>query len=346
MTALGPVAVRRAYFTCFACGLGRHPADAGLGIDGFLTAQAVRLICLAGGQRSFANAEVLLKELCGWRVSDERIRRACHAEADRIEAWRADQPAPSGVAGPPTEFQVDATKVNTSDGWRDMKIGVFAWRSCGLPAFPDRWDQRKVPAPTHRFAFAAIEEIDRFGPRWGAWAERLGLKSFERLSVFADGAEWIWNAADERFPGHRGTLDFFHAAQYVAAAAAALFGSGTPESRAWFDAGRKALLGDGWAGVLDHLAPTLGGPTSDAGRTAVDELVAYLAEHTHRLNYRHRLACGEPIGSGLIEGACKQVIGKRMKQTGARWTVPNANRMAELCCLSYSGQWNDYWAAA
>ena len=44
MTALGPIAVKRVYFTCFACGLGRHPADACLGIDGFLTAQAVRLI--------------------------------------------------------------------------------------------------------------------------------------------------------------------------------------------------------------------------------------------------------------------------------------------------------------
>ena len=91
---------------------------------------------------------------------------------------------------------------------------------------------------------------------------------------------------------------------------------------------------------------TLCGTVSDAGRAAIDALLAYLAGHSRRLNYRHRLACGEPIGSGLIEGACKHVIGKRMKQTGARWTVANANRMAELCCLTYSGQWSDYWLAA
>ena len=74
--------------------------------------------------------------------------------------------------------------------------------------------------------------------------------------------------------------------------------------------------------------------------------MADLANHSHRLNDRHRLACGEPIGSGLIEGACKQVIGKRMKQTGAQWTVPNANRMAELCRLTDSDQWAEYWLAA
>jgi len=85
---------------------------------------------------------------------------------------------------------------------------------------------------------------------------------------------------------------------------------------------------------------------SDAGRTALDKLVAYLANHSHRLNDRHRLARGEPIGSGLIEGACEQVIGKRMKQTGTCWTVANANRMAEFCGLTDSGQWTEYWNAA
>ena len=346
MTALGPIAVKRVYFTCFACGLGRHPADAALGLDGYLTTQALRLVCLAGGQRSFADAEMLLKEFCGWRVSDERIRQACHAEADRIATWRADQPTPAGAKTPPTEFQVDATKVNTDTGWRDMKISVFARRPCGAPASPDGWDRRSVPKPTGRLAFAAIEEIDLFALRWGAWAERLGLKSFDRLSVFGDGAEWIWNAAAERFPGHRGTLDFFHAGEHLATAAAGLFGEGAPEGQAWFRAARKALLEDGWYGIQEHIGRTLCGTVSDAGRTAVDKLVAYLANHSHRLDYRHRLACGEPIGSGLIEGACKQAIGKRMKQTGARWTVANANRMAELCCLSYSDQSAEYWLAA
>ena len=347
MTALGPITVRRVYFTCFACGVGRHPADAALGVDGLLTTQATRLVCLAGGQRSFANAELLPTELCGWHVSDERIRRACHAEAEHIAAWRAE---PTGPTLPPSshplEFQVDATKVNTDTGWRDMKIGVFARRPLGPPSSPDQWDQRTLPKPTARLAFAAVEEIDRFAPRRGVWAARLGLTSFGRLSVLGDGAEWIWNAADEQFPGSRGVLDFFHAAQHPGTAADGLFGAADAPRRTWYDAARGVLLRDGWYGRQEHLGRTLSEPVSEAGRAAVDELVAYLASHSNRLNYRHRLAKGEPIGSGLIEGACKQVIGKRMKQTGARWTVPNANRMAELCCLTYSDQWADYWNAA
>lgn len=347
MTALGPITVTRVYFTCVACGVGRHPADARLGLDGLLTTQATRLICLAGGQRSFANAEMLLTELCGWHVSDERIRQACHAEAEHIAAWRADPASPTlPPSSHPLEFQVDATKVNTDTGWRDMKIGVFARRPLGPPSSPDQWDQRTLPKPTARLAFAAIEEIDVFAPRWGVWAARLGRTSFERLSVLGDGAEWIWNAADDQFPGYRGVLDFFHAAEHLGTAADGLFGTADADRRGWYDTARGVLLRDGWYGLQEHLGRTLSEPVSEGGRAAVDALVGYLASHSNRLNYRHRLAKGEPIGSGLIEGACKQVIGKRMKQTGARWTVPNANRMAELCCLTYSDQWADYWNAA
>lgn len=46
------------------------------------------------------------------------------------------------------------------------------------------------------------------------------------------------------------------------------------------------------------------------------------------LGYAEWLGLGQSIGSGLVEGACRQVIGRRMKQTGARWRARRANRMA------------------
>lgn len=44
------------------------------------------------------------------------------------------------------------------------------------------------------------------------------------------------------------------------------------------------------------------GTVTDAERAAIDELVAYLASHSRRLNDRYRLACGEPIRSRPIKG--------------------------------------------
>jgi hypothetical protein len=60
-------------------------------------------------------------------------------------------------------------------------------------------------------------------------------------------------------------------------------------------------------------------------------------------NYANRLAGGLSIGSGQIEGACINLIGRRLKQTGARWRVRKVHRMAGLCAVMYSEQWNHYW---
>ena len=75
-----------------------------------------------------------------------------------------------------------------------------------------------------------------------------------------------------------------------------------------------------------------------------DELIAYLQPHTAHLPYRERLERGQSIGSGLIEGACKTVIGCRLKQTGARWRARRGERMARLCCVLSSDPWETSWA--
>ena len=62
----------------------------------------------------------------------------------------------------------------------------------------------------------------------------------------------------------------------------------------------------------------------------------YFRGHQDRLKYALRLRRGQPIGSGMVEGAAKQMIGRRMKQTDAEWDVDNANRMALLCSLAYA----------
>jgi TorA maturation chaperone TorD len=348
MTALGAVALWRAYFACRACGTGGYSADRLLGLDGFLTRRATRLICLLGGQNSFAVAARLLAECCGWKVSDETIRRACQAEAPRIAAFGASSPAVAeafAAAAGDVEFQVDAAKVDTTGGWRDMKVGIFARRERGEPATPAEWDTRDLPAPTTRAAFAAIEAIDDFAPRWGAWAARLGLKDLTAITVLGDGAEWIWNAASRQFGASHQVLDIYHAAEYVADASKGLFGEGTPEAASWLERGRGLLLSDGWAGLCDHIGATLEAAPELAGHAALGTLTGYLAAHTTRLNYCHRLYTGRSIGSGMVEGAAKNLVGRRLKQTGARWEVENVNRMAELCCLTYSDHWDLYWAS-
>jgi hypothetical protein len=348
MTALGKVVLWRISFACNDCGLKGCFADRILGLQGYLTRQATRLVCLLAGQNSFAVAERLLAACCGWKVSDETIRRACREEAKPIAAFRADSPAVAEtftVAAGDIEFQTDAAKVNTTEGWRDMKIGIFARRPRGEPATAAEWDDRDLPAPTVRVAFAAIEPIDDFAPQFRQWADRLGITDRTTITVLGDGAGWIWNAAKQQFGDCPQVLDIYHAAEHIADAGKGLFGEKTPAAAAFLEEGRGLLLSDGWAGLCDHIGATLTKAPELAGHAALGDLTGYFAAHTERLNYCHRLHTGQSIGSGMVEGAAKNLVGRRLKQTGARWRAENVNKMAELCCLTYSAHWDLYWAS-
>jgi hypothetical protein len=75
----------------------------------------------------------------------------------------------------------------------------------------------------------------------------------------------------------------------------------------------------------------------------VDSLLEYFRNNSERLNYCERLASGRMIGSGLIEGACKNLIGRRFKQTKSCWRIERANKMAFTCSLLYAEQWKNAW---
>jgi hypothetical protein len=307
------------------------------------------MMTLAGVKQSFRHGCDLLEGLAGWSVCHEVIRQVCYRQADHLDLQRqaaCPEVEPFRQAPGEMEFQTDATKLNTTGGWRDMKIAIFVKRPLGQPATAEEWDKRKLPAPKARFAFAAIEEIEAFAPKWWPWAERLGLGE-QRLSVLGDGAEWIWEHAEMQFANWRGTLDIYHSSEWLAVAAKAGCGEGTQEAARWLKEARLALMRDGYLGLCEYIGHSGEWVPNRAGlEAAVPAVLNYLCGHRDRLNYALRLRRGQPIGSGLIEGACKQMIGRRMKQTGAQWDVDNANRMALLCSLAYADALPLYFTAA
>jgi hypothetical protein len=339
----------RTFFSCEACQLGGYLVDDRIGFDGRLTRRAEDMMTISGVHQSFRYGAFLLQELAGWSSCHEIIRQVCYQRAKELEQQRqaaAPDIEPFRHAEGRAEFQTDATSVNTLEGWHDMKIGVFAKREAGAPSCADEWDKRDLPKPTVRFAFAAIEEIDTFAPLWCHWSERLGI-SEQRVNVFGDGAEWIWLHSEIQFVLWLGTLDIFHVSEWLAGAARAGCGEGTAEAARWLKDARLAVLRDGYDGLCDQVNSSLEWvPNGAALEGATPALLNYLCGHRERLNYALRLHRGEPIGSGMIEGACKQLIGRRMKQTGAQWDVANANRMALLCSLAYTDSLPLYFNAA
>ena len=103
------------------------------------------------------------------------------------------------------------------------------------------------------------------------------------------------------------------------------------------------LIDLGGPGFIERL--TRAGPGTDdpAAVAAWDKLLGYLRDNRDSLWYGERLKRGQPIGTGLIEGGCKNIIAARLKLNSARWRVRRAERMGAIRCLQYSGLWDAYW---
>jgi hypothetical protein len=319
-----------------------------LGVGGYLTAAATRMAVLAGTQQSFARAEQLLSELSGWTLDDDTIRQATHAAAAQATATRDQRDAASSFAAAAgaIEVPIDAGKVNTTGGWRDVKVAVFAKRPTGEPATPTLGAERALPAPTVRTVVAAIEEAQAFAVRVRAEADRLAVTTAADVTVLGDGAEWIWNLSADVFPQAEEVLDVYHALEHLAVAAKAVWGEGTEAASCQFERGRIALLSAGKVGWEQWIGEAFTPAPAESAAEALLALAGYLVKHPTRLGYAERLAEGRSIGSGLVEGSIKQLVNLRLKRTGARWRVEHVGPLVELIALSETPDWQTFWATA
>jgi hypothetical protein len=332
---------------CRSCGLGAHPLDEQLGLTGSLSRQAERLVALAAASWSFDRSASLLQEFCGLRISDTSLRKYAIETGRHMRQWqRQNAPIKERFAEAlgDMEFSTDGTFINTLQGWREMRLTIFAKRQRGEPVTPAEWDDRTLPAPQVRTVFGGIWSAQQRGPQWRAWAARHGIRCTEDLTVLADGARWIWKQVDTSRPGADGLLDIYHASEHLYQTANVLFGAGNPQGADWVAERRQGLREPGVSGLAEVFIQDRRRWRSRARRASLDKLHAYFAPHSEHSGYRERLARGQSIGSGLVEGACKTLVGKRLKQTGARWRLRHAERILALNGVIYSNLWSPYWS--
>ena len=78
-------------------------------------------------------------------------------------------------------------------------------------------------------------------------------------------------------------------------------------------------------------------------RKTVKEAADYFERNRDRMKYDEYLAAGYPIGSGVVEGACRHLVKDRMERSGMRWLPSGAQAMLDLRATYLNGEWNDFW---
>lgn len=347
LSSVGHIAVARRYYVCRHCRAKQIPWESWAGVSGVhrVTPHARRMIVLAGSGCSFDEAERNLKELCHLNVSNDVVRRLCDEEGESIQKWMKHSLEPKksfDAAAGVVEFSTDGLKINTVDGWREIRQSVISKRTPALPVAADQWNQRPLETPSVRLAVCGIAHCNVIGASWERLVKSLGLPEGIKMSVIADGAKWIWDQAAKRFKNQdaQWVVDVYHVMLYLFAAAATME---SDAAKKWVGRRVIELIERGGPRFIDHLK-NLGPPDSTATTLeAWKKLLNYLGDNRDSLWYGQRLKEGLPIGSGLIEGGGKNTLARRLKINSARWRVRRAERMGAIRCLQYSGLWEPYW---
>lgn len=346
---MGTLVLRRHWWgSRCGCVAGGYVVDEVLGLDGYGTRRVQQQVCRLGADVSFAKVREHLLGFWQLPLSAETVRRICQEHGRRMVRWQPEEEGTGeefAAAAGLVEFTVDACKVNTrEEGWKDLKIGVFQKRPAGGAAAAAEWSTRSLPSPTACVAWAEVAPAKRFCRRWRGWSRRLGVNQASELHALADGAGWIWRGIERVFAGSQQTLDIYHACQHLALAGQRLYGEGTEAAEQFLARGREMLLEFGWAGVCELVSAEYAQADTPERRRALEKLIGYFAKHKNRLGYWERLAAGQAIGSGSVEGWAK-TLGSRLKARGARWRGRNVRPMATLGCIRNSSQWSHDWSS-
>jgi hypothetical protein len=69
----------------------------------------------------------------------------------------------------------------------------------------------------------------------------------------------------------------------------------------------------------------------------------YFCNHRKMMNYDYFVKKGWPIGSGVVEAACKSIVKQRMCRSGQRWTIQGGQHILNLGTYVKSNRWNQFY---
>ena len=354
LTLVGWVQWQRRIGRCPHHCLGSHcaPLDRQLGLAPYqqTSTECQRLGCLLAVFVPFELSSWLLGQLCGLSLSNSTLWNWVQAHGQRAVAQLeaeltaladgrppAPEPLANNLAELPLAIAVDGVTVpfrprpGTPAGkvrWREIKIAVLA----RLQAITTRTEAVRLRLQQRRLV-GVLGDIDAFRSRLQLEAQRQGIMTAQKVLWISDGAPGFWCLFQEYFSAVAiGILDFYHAAEYLWKAAEA-YQDGNPARtpQMWFNRMRHQLrhgFGKRIIKELDWLSKSR--HTSAETKPILSRVRDYLRKHLDHIRYRDFKKQGFPLGSGMVESACKWLIQQRFKGVGMRWSEDGFNHLLQL----------------
>jgi len=308
-----------------------HPlaiSPGGFKISAYLQEQ----MCRIGTKMTFEESEEELKALLDIETNAKQIERLCHHYGDALNQidWREAYSEGIQLRIPFNRklyVLMDGSMLLTRDkeqSWKEVKL-------CRMFYNTDRVES----VSKNRNMLTDSRYVAHLGGHEAFLDKVLDVIPSGSPPVFmGDGAKWIWNWVEDYYPDSTQILDFYHCKEHLCSFAKEYFTE--KEALMWVEDGIDKLKTERVDSFLKELEKL-----PDKNKNLLkskNKLLNYLTNNKQRINYGKFLREGLLIGSGPIESANREVIQKRMKLSGQRWTVQGAKQMLNLRTCYKSGK--------
>jgi hypothetical protein len=200
----------------------------------------------------------------------------------------------------------------------------------------------------------------QFGPRKDAiaWARDqatrrgFGPETDKTVQIVIDGERCLRTQLAKHFPHAIFTLDLRHAQERLWKTGRLFHKEDSPELKQWVEPFSRLLLDGRIDSLLKRLRKIfksipLRGPNTKNKRETLSEQIKYFEERIEMMRYDEYHREDLVLATGVIEGACRYVIGERLDCSGMRWKLEGAEPLLQLRCIELNGDWDQFitWAS-
>lgn len=372
LTPFGVVQVERRYFQRDVGGDGVSPIDLRCGMRGrYMTPDVEEAVAFASSNLSPTFTRALFAKVLPQAPSEKAIRRtigeigqwADEAREEVEERIAREAPLPEGdilvvsvdgVTVPLREPGCKTGRPAERPGVREGNITPTAWREAGVGTvsiYEPGDGAEELPLRVATKYFARMPETGMttlFGELGETVFELQQERNFREVVVVCDGKPALWTTIenDPLYGNATQVLDFFHAVEHLSRAAEAIFGKKEEAASRWHAKYRARLLEDphGLESLLRSMRRySKGLREGSERRQLVERVIRYYDRNRERMRYAEFRSRGLPIGSGVVEAACKCIVNSRLKRSGMRWTRDGGQDVLNLRVRVQSGEWDAFW---
>lgn len=265
------------------------------------------------------------------------------ADGKGIPMTRTDSPPPEARRGrgdkKTAKKEATVTALYTIAPYQRTADDIIRALIPGYAVAPSSLPSR--PRPSHKQVFGTLSGQQAAFEQLTQQVARRDTDPITHYVALTDGNRGLKNRVQQDLPDFTLIVDIIHVTEYLWEAANILLGETHPMREVWMRDALRCLLEDDLDQLLNHLNYQLAG-LSNRKQTILTKVMNYLRNNRDYLHYQTYLAHGFPIGTGVIEGACRHLVKDRFERAGMRWSQEGAQVMLDLRAVSLNDDWDDF----